>query len=164
MVDFACTKIMIIDELVTHTSSKDVSWLASGRSMHLIPKYCNHLIPNQRSVCNEWVSEWSNSFRVTSIHCVPPENRSTRDHILSMCEIIATISVVHGITCGGWRFQIVHQSITEGFSIYSSKSSDVIFHRFQGFGPLLWIDGRYNFWAFVCFFHVPLVKNCMYLV
>ena len=74
-----------------------------------------------------------------------------------MCEIISNIGAVHGIACGGWRFQIYPQSITEGLPIYSSKPYDVLFYRFQGLGAVLWIDGRYDFLVLVSLFNVPLV-------
>ena len=79
------------------------------------------------------------------------------DHILIMCERISNIGAVHGITCGGWRFQIDPQSITEGFPIYSSKPYEVLFHRFQALGVVLWINSRYEFLVLVSLFNVPLV-------
>ena len=124
-------------------------------------KYWYHLIPNQRYVCNERVGEWSNNFRVTSIQYKTADNRSTWDQFLTMVEILYAISVVCGITCGGWKFHIIPKSVTDRFTIYSTKYSDVFVHRFQGLGTFLWIYGRYNLWVLVCFFHVPLVINCV---
>ena len=65
MVCDSWTKVVIIDELLTHPSVIIfLGWL------HIRPcifplENCDHLIPNQRSVSNKRADEWSNSFRVT---------------------------------------------------------------------------------------------------
>ena len=81
-----------------------------------------------------------------------------------MCEVLVAISAVRSITCGNWIYQIIPKSVTEGLSIYSQKSSDVLFHRLQRLGLVLWIDGRYNFWVLVSFLHFLLVIHCAKLV
>ena len=113
----AWTKVVIIDEIVNHPSvTMFLGWLQVRPCIWSL-KYCDHIIPNQRSVYIEQVGECSNRFRVTSRHRSPTENHSTIYHLPIMCEIPATIVTVHGITCGGWRLQIIPQSITEGLSI-----------------------------------------------
>ena len=160
VVYFSCGKVVIVCELVSHSSiTMFIGWLHI-RTRILSLKDCDYLVPNQRSVCNERVGERYESFRVTSKHRRPTEDLSTSNHLLILCEILDTISVVHGITCNGWMFQIIHQSITERLSIYSSKSSDVLFHRFQSLGPVLWINGGYQFWFLVSFLRVPLMIYC----
>ena len=78
-----------------------------------------------------------------------------------MCELLATISAVHGITCDGWMYQIITQSITERLPTYSSEYYNVLFQSFQSLGPVLWVDSRYHFWVLVSFLHVLLVIHCM---
>ena len=48
----------------------------------------------------------------------------------------------------------------EGFSFYSAKFSYVLFHRFQGLGPVPWIEGGYHFGVLVVFLHVLLMVHC----
>ena len=81
-------------------------------------EYCNHLVPNQRSINDERVGEWLDIFGVSSKCRRPTEDRSSIDHLLIMCEVISSIIAVNGITCGNWSYQITPQPITEGLSIY----------------------------------------------
>ena len=76
-----------------------------------------------------------------------------------MCEVLASIIDVHRITCGNWIYQIIPQPVPEGLSIYSAKSSDLLFHRFQGLVTVPWINSRYHFRVLVGFLHVLLVIN-----
>ena len=153
----AWTKLMIIYELVAQSSITILlGWLEVFPCVQSLED-CNHIVPNQRFICNEQVSEWSDSFRVSSKNHSPNENRSLSNHLLIMCELLAAITAVRGITYIKCSNKIIPQSVTEGLSIYSSKSPDVIFHRFQSLGPVLWIDGRYHFRVLVSFLHVPLV-------
>ena len=155
----AWNKVLIIDERVSHYSiTIFLGWLQVRPCIWSL-KYCDHIIPNQRSVCNKLVCEWSNSFNVTSRHRRYTEDWSTRNHLLIICEIIATISAMCGITCSGWKLQIIPQPIIEGLSIYSLKSSDVLYHHFQSIDLVLWVDGRYNFWVLVSFLHVLMIVN-----
>ena len=130
------TKVVFVYELVFHSSiSMFLVWLQI-RPKILSLKDCDHIVPNQCSICNVRVGEWSDRFRVTSKRHRTTKDQSTSNHILIMCEILAAITMVHGITCGGWRYQIIHQSITEKLSIYSSKLSNVLFHHFQSLGAV----------------------------
>ena len=119
-----------------------------------------HIFPNQQSVGNEIVGELTNFFRVGSKHQRPTENRSLSDHLPIVCKVLAYISVVRGITCGNRSYHIIPQPIAEGLSIYSAKSSYLLFRRFQGLGPVPWIDGRYHFGVFIGLIHVPVVVHC----
>ena len=122
-------------------------------------EYCNHLVPNQRSVSNERVSEWTDFFRVGSKHRRPTENKSSRDNLIIGCKLITSISTVRGIICGNRSYQILPQPISEGLYIYSVKSSYVLLHRFQCLGPVLWDNSRYNSGVLVGFPHVPLMVH-----
>ena len=135
-----------------------LSWLEVGLCVRSL-EYCNHVLPNQRSVRNERVGEWTNLSRVSSKRLSPTENQSLSNHLLIVCTLLASISVVHGITCGNRRYQIHHQPIAEGLSIYSAKYYYVLFHRFQGIGPVPWIGGRYHFRVLVSFLRVPLMVH-----
>ena len=126
-------------------------------------EYFDHLVPNQHSICNERVGEWSNSFRVRFKHHRPTENLYSSNHLPIICKVLDTISTVRGITCGNWSYQIIPQSVTERLSIYYSKSSGVLFHRFQSLVPVLWINGRYHFRVLVILLHNLLVIHCTYL-
>ena len=77
-----------------------------------------------------------------------------------MCKLLVSISAVRGIIYGNWSYQIIPQPVTEKLSLYSTKSSDVLLHHFQGLGPVPWIDGRYHFRVLVGFLRVPLVIHC----
>ena len=110
----------------------------------------NHLVPNQRSIGDERVGEWTDIFRVSYKHRMHTENLSSIDHLLIMCEVLASITAVRRITCANWSYQNIPQPVTEGLYIYFELYSKVIFHRFQGLGTFTWINGRYNFrllWA-----------------
>ena len=112
------TKVVIIDELETHPSvTMFLSWI-QVRLYICPPEDCDQFILNQNSVCNRRVSEWSNSFRVTSNHRGPTDDWSTSNYLLIMCEILAIVGAVCGIPFGTIRFKTVPQSITEGFPIY----------------------------------------------
>ena len=91
---------------------------------------CKYLVSNQRSVGNERVGECTNFFRVISKLCRPTENRSSSDHLLIMCKLLASISAVLGIMYDNQSYQILPQPIAEGLSIYSTKYSYALFHRF----------------------------------
>ena len=123
----------------------------------------NHLFPNQRYIGDKRISEWIDIFRVGPKHHNPTENQYSIYHLLVMYEVLASIITVRGITCGNWSYQIIPQPVTEGLSIYSVKSSDVLFNRFQGLGPVPWINSRYHFRVLVGFLHFPLVIHCAYL-
>ena len=118
MVYAAWAKVVIIYELVDHYSiTMFLGWLQISTLIQSL-KYCDHIVPNQNSVCNERVGECSNSFRITSKYRGPTDDWCTSNHLLIMCEILSTIGSVRGITSGGWSFQIITQSITEGLSTY----------------------------------------------
>ena len=96
-------------------------------------EYCNHLVPNQCSFGNEKVCECTDFFRVSSKHCRPTENRSSINHLLIVCKLISSISVVRGITCGNRSYQIIPQKYLRGCPstlrnnfIYSSTISKVL--------------------------------------
>ena len=157
------TQLSIVYELVAHSSTTVfLGWLQIRPRIRYL-KYCNHLVTNQRSVCNERVGELSNSFEVIYKRRRPTEDQSTSDYLPIMCELIATISTVRGITCGDWRYQLIPQFITERLSIYSSNSSNLLFHRFQSLGPFLWFKGRYHFWVLVIFLHFLMMTHCAYI-
>ena len=150
---------MIVYDLVAHFSiTMFLGWIHIRPRIQSL-KDCYHLVQNQRSVCNEQFGEWYDSFRVTSKCRRPTEDQSMRYHLLIMCELLSIISAVRGITCGDWRYQIIPQYVTNRLSIYSSKSSNVLFHSFQSLGPFLSVGGRCHFWFLVSFLHVPLVVH-----
>ena len=97
-----------------------LSWLEVRPCVRYLEDF-NHLVPNQRYVSNERVGEWTNFFRVSSKHRMPTENRSPRNYILIVCKVLASISTVHGVTCGNRSYQIIPQPIAEGLSIYFMK-------------------------------------------
>ena len=136
-----------------------LSWLEVHPCVRSL-EYCNHLIPNQRSSGDERVSDWNDIFRVSSKQRIPTENRYLSDNILIMCEVLASIIAVSGITYGNRRYQVITQPAAEGFSIHSKKSSGVLFHRLQGLGTVPWNDGRYHFRVLVGSLHAPLVIHC----
>ena len=101
MVYAAWAKVVIIYELVDHYSiTMFLGWLQISTLIQSL-KYCDHIVPNQHSFCNEQLGEWYDSFRVDSKLYRSTEDQSTSNNLLIMCEILATISAVRGITCGG---------------------------------------------------------------
>ena len=154
MVYVAWTQVMVLYELVDHSSTTIlILWLQIHPYIWSL-KDCNHLITNHCSLWNDQVVEWSDRFRVTSKHNRTTENQSTSDHLLIMCEVIATITEASEITCADWSYQIIPKFITDGLSIWSSKSSDVLFHCFQSLGGSavgttsgsLWSSSMYFRW------------------
>ena len=103
---------------------------------------CKHLVPNQHSIGDERVGEWTYIFRVSSKRRSPTENQSSSDHLLIMCKLLTSVIVVCGIICVNWSYQITSQPIYEGLPIYSMKYPAVLFHRLQGLGPVPWIGIR----------------------
>ena len=94
MVYAAWAKVVIIYELVDHYSiTMFLGWLQISTLIQSL-KYCDHIVPNQHSVCNERVGEWYNSFRVASRHHRPTKDQSMSNHILIMCGILSTIIAV----------------------------------------------------------------------
>ena len=88
---------------------------------------CNYLVPYQKSIGNEKVSECTYFFRVSFKHRMPTENSSRRNHLFVVCKVLAYITVVCGIICVNQSYQIIPQLIDDGLSIYSVKSSCVLF-------------------------------------
>ena len=123
-------------------------------------KDCNHILLNQRCISYERVGEWTDIFKVSPKHRRPTENHSLSNNLLIMCEVFTSIIAVHGIIWGNWIYQIIPQPVSEGISIYSAKSSDVLFYRFQGLGLVPWIEGRYHFRVLVGLLPVPRTINC----
>ena len=135
----AWTQVMVAYDLVAYSSvTIIIEWLQI-RPRILSLKDCNNIVPHHRSIYDERLFECSNNFRVDSKRRSLTEDHSTSDNLLIMCEVLATISVVCGITCNNWRYQIIHQSITKRISIYSLESSNSLFYRFQSIGPFIWI-------------------------
>ena len=113
VVFISCTKVVIIYEFLAYSSiMMFLGWIKICPSIQPLID-CNNLVPNKSSICNARVGEWSDRIRVTSKHHWSTEYRSTSNNLLIRCEILPTISPVHGITCGIWRFQIIPQYITE---------------------------------------------------
>ena len=120
----------------------------------------NHLVHNQQYVSNKRVGECTDFFRVSSNHRRPTENQSSSNHLFIVCKLLDSISAVRGIICINRSYQIIPQPKAEGLSIYSAKSSCVIFHCFQGLGPVPCIDCGYQSRVLVGFLLVPLVVHC----
>ena len=133
----AWTQVMVVYELVSYYFiTIFLSWIQICPHI-LYLKDSEHLVPNKHSIYDERFGEWSDKFRVTSKPRWPTEDQSTSNHFLIICEVLANISAVCGITCINWSYKIITQSITDRFPINSLKSSNVLFHRFQIIGAAL---------------------------
>ena len=155
----AGTQVMVVNETESQSPIRIILSCLKVRPFIRSLEDCNHLVSDQRSVGNERVGEWTDVFRVGFKHRMPPDNLSSSDHILIVCKVLDSISAVCGITGGTQGYQIISQPISEGLYIYSVKLSYVLFHRFQGLGPVHWINSRYHFGVLMGFLHVPMVVN-----
>ena len=70
----ALHQVVIVYELVAHYSITMFIDSLQIRPRIRSLKYCDHLVPNKRSVYNERVGEWYDSFRVTSKRRRPTED------------------------------------------------------------------------------------------
>ena len=60
----AWTQVMVVYELVYHFSiTLFLGWIQIRPRKRSL-EYCDHLFPNQRSICNERVGEWSDKIPI----------------------------------------------------------------------------------------------------
>ena len=102
-----CTQVMVVYEPEAQSSITILLICLEVRTCVQSLEYFNHLVPNKRSIGDEIVGEWADIFRISSKNRSPTENRSSSDHLIIMCEVLASIIPVLGITYGSWRYQII---------------------------------------------------------
>ena len=70
----AWNQVMVVYELVAQSSvTMLLGWLEVHPHVRYL-KYYDHFVPNQLSICNEQVVEWSDSSRVSPKHRRPTKN------------------------------------------------------------------------------------------
>ena len=152
---------MIVNEPESQSSITIILIWLEVRPCLISLEDCNLLVPNQHYVGNERVSEWADFFRVSSKHRRPTNILSSRNHPLTARKVLSSISAVRGKVFGNWSYQVTPQPVAKGLSIYSAKSSDVLFHHFQHLGPVPWVHDRYHFRVLVGFLYPVLVIHWM---
>ena len=87
----AWTQVMVVYEPESQSSiTMILSWLEVCTCIVSLED-CNHLSPNQRSIGDERVGEWTDIFRVSSKHRRTTNNLFSSNNILIMCKVIAYI-------------------------------------------------------------------------